>query len=245
MRERNWTSPSSSNHSCLSSLNRACPTSSMSVSIQRIRANIDISHLVRHRQPEGSRPADRQSHSRSSQRLRRQSPRRPSSKRGVVKFAPTSRPSKNSPSTAPSPSSSHHRPDSAKIEWVEEAYRATDKPHAAGWPTFLRRFPTAVDSKRRLVESAKRSKVFLNLANLLDLGLDQTMESPVEVAARDQQLASDGFEGVQLVDEVPLAANSPLPHCGLDRINLPQEADPIAASTARGDIYHRACRLGN
>ena len=80
-------------------------------------------------------------------------------------------------------------------------------------------------------------KVFLNLANLLDLRPDSKWKAPLEGPARDQQLASDGFEGVQLVEEVPLAANSPLPHCGLDRINRPEEADSIAAKhAARGDL---------
>jgi hypothetical protein len=80
-------------------------------------------------------------------------------------------------------------------------------------------------------------KVFLNLANLLDLHPNSVWKAPLEGVARDQQLARDGFEGVQIVDEVPLADGSPLPHCGLDRINIPEEADSIAAKhAARGDM---------
>ncbi|MGN6370510.1 MAG: hypothetical protein ACTHN5_19820 [Phycisphaerae bacterium] len=80
-------------------------------------------------------------------------------------------------------------------------------------------------------------KVFLNLANLLDLPAHSAWKAPLAGVSRDQQLARDGFEGVQLVDEVPLAEDSPLPHCGLDRINRPEESDGVAAKhAARGDI---------
>ncbi len=74
-------------------------------------------------------------------------------------------------------------------------------------------------------------RVYLNLDNLT--GLPPTSIWPgLSGVARDQRLRQDGFEGVQLTAEPPVA-NSPLPYCGLDRINEPAEADGIAAQHAR------------
>lgn len=86
--------------------------------------------------------------------------------------------------------------------------------------------------------NAPRLRVYLNLDNLVDLRADSVF--PIELAAdaraRDTRLASDGFEGVQLTTDAPLAPGSSLPHCGLDRVNTPAEADPIAQKhAARGD----------
>jgi hypothetical protein len=54
---------------------------------------------------------------------------------------------------------------------------------------------------------------------------------------RDERLAADGFEGVQLTTDAPPAPGSFLPHCGLGRINEPADADPLAARRAdRGDL---------
>jgi hypothetical protein len=78
-------------------------------------------------------------------------------------------------------------------------------------------------------------RVYLNLGNLTDLPADSLWPG-LEGLPRMQRLAADGFEGVQLVDDGPPVAGSPLPHCGLDRINLPAEADGVAAKhAARGD----------
>lgn len=84
-------------------------------------------------------------------------------------------------------------------------------------------------------------RVFLNLDNLVDLCPDSVFPSsllaPGSAAARDARLAADGFEGVQVTHQDPaLEPGSTLPHCGLDRINTPAEADAIfTRHAARGD----------
>jgi hypothetical protein len=79
-------------------------------------------------------------------------------------------------------------------------------------------------------------RVYLNLDNLVDLPADSLWPG-LEGLARMERLATDGFEGVQLTDDGPPLAASPLPHCGLNRINTPGEADAIAARHAsRGDV---------
>ncbi len=83
---------------------------------------------------------------------------------------------------------------------------------------------------------APKLQVFLNLDNLADLRAD-TIWPGLQGLARLQRLAADGFEGVQITDDSEPVAGSPLPHCGLDRINRPAEADAIAAKhAARGDL---------
>ncbi len=78
--------------------------------------------------------------------------------------------------------------------------------------------------------------IYLNLDNLVDLRPD-TIWPGLEGFARMERLAADGFEGVQITDDSPPVPGSPIPHCGLDRINLPEEADAIAARHAeRGDL---------
>jgi hypothetical protein len=85
-------------------------------------------------------------------------------------------------------------------------------------------------------------RVFLNLDNLVDLRPDSIFPSNLlaasreAVAARDARLAADGFEGVQITHNDPLPVGSTLPHCGLDRINTPAEADAVfALHAARRD----------
>lgn len=78
-------------------------------------------------------------------------------------------------------------------------------------------------------------RVFLNLDNLVDLRPDSLFPSALlsSAAARDARLAADGFEGVQVTHQGPeLEPGSTLPHCGLDRINTPAEADAIFARHA-------------
>lgn len=78
-------------------------------------------------------------------------------------------------------------------------------------------------------------RVYLNLDNLVDLRAD-TVWPGLHGLARMERLAADGFEGVQITDDSSPLAGSPIPHCGLDRINRPEEADAIAAKhAARGD----------
>jgi hypothetical protein len=82
--------------------------------------------------------------------------------------------------------------------------------------------------------AAPNLRVYLNLDNLVDLRAD-TVWPGLEGLPRYQRLKDDGFEGVQLTVDAPLAA-APLPYCGLDRINTSSEADTIAARHAdRGD----------
>ena len=79
-------------------------------------------------------------------------------------------------------------------------------------------------------EAAPSLRVYLNLDNLVDLRAD-TVWPGLEGLPRYQRLKDDGFEGVQLTIDSPLAGAT-LPHCGLDRINAPAEADTIAARHA-------------
>jgi hypothetical protein len=82
---------------------------------------------------------------------------------------------------------------------------------------------------------APRLCVYLNLDNLADLRPGSRWQGGSGLAGL-QRLAADGFEGVQIADAGPSVAGSPMPHCGLDRINTPAEADSIAARhAARGD----------
>src|ERR1700677_292654 len=78
-------------------------------------------------------------------------------------------------------------------------------------------------------------RIYLNLGTLVDLRQDSIWPG-LDGPERDQRLAADGFEGVQLITDALPASGLPLPYCGLDRINTPAEADPIAAKHAgRGD----------
>ncbi len=78
-------------------------------------------------------------------------------------------------------------------------------------------------------------RVYLNLDNLVDLRPDSRWRG-WEGREQDEHLFADGFEGVQLTNNEPPSADGFLPHCGLDRINTPAEADSIAARhAARGD----------
>ena len=83
-------------------------------------------------------------------------------------------------------------------------------------------------------------RIFLNLDNLADLRADSifpaALLAPGASAARDARLIADGFEGVQLTHDEPVA-DTTLPHCGLGRINLPAEADALVARrVARRDL---------
>jgi len=82
---------------------------------------------------------------------------------------------------------------------------------------------------------APKLRVFLNLDNLVGLRQgSQWKETKKERIL--EQLAADGFEGVQLTQDGSLAPGA-LPHCGLGRINQPQEALSLAEKHAtRGDL---------
>ena len=80
-----------------------------------------------------------------------------------------------------------------------------------------------------------RLETYLNLDNLTDLRADSLWPG-LEGLPRYQRLMADGFSGVQLTNDDPPPAGMTMPYCGLDRINTPSEADPIAAKhAARGD----------
>ncbi|MCX6970921.1 MAG: hypothetical protein NTV93_12345 [Verrucomicrobia bacterium] len=83
---------------------------------------------------------------------------------------------------------------------------------------------------------APKLRVYLNLYNLEALSADSVFPSPLAGLERFDQLAADGFEGVQLTDDGPVPSGLRLSHCGLDRINLPVEADAIASKhVSRGN----------
>lgn len=78
-------------------------------------------------------------------------------------------------------------------------------------------------------------RVYLNLDHLNDLPPDSSWPGH-DGLARHTKLAEDGFEGVQLTTPDAPPEGTPLPYCGLDRINQPEEADGIFAShVERGD----------
>jgi hypothetical protein len=82
---------------------------------------------------------------------------------------------------------------------------------------------------------APKIRVYLNLDNLLDLR-DGSKGPPIDAPDLDARLAADGFEGVQFTTDAPAPAGFKLPYCGLDRINIPTEADSIVAKHLdRGD----------
>src|ERR1035437_7904419 len=81
---------------------------------------------------------------------------------------------------------------------------------------------------------APKLRVYLNLDNLVDLRAD-TIWPGLEGNERMVRLRADGFDGVQVTSGEPPSANA-MPFCGLDRINSPPEALPIATRHAdRGD----------
>ncbi len=81
---------------------------------------------------------------------------------------------------------------------------------------------------------APKLRVYLNLDNLADLRPD-TVWPGLEGNERLARLRADGFDGVQVTSGEPPSA-SIMSFCGLDRINTPGEALPIATKHAkRGD----------
>ncbi len=79
-------------------------------------------------------------------------------------------------------------------------------------------------------------RVYMNLDSLADLRGDSEWEGH-QGAACYRKLLDDGFDGVQLTTDALPLAYAALPHCGLDRINTPAEADAIVAKHAlRGDV---------
>ena len=85
-------------------------------------------------------------------------------------------------------------------------------------------------------DAEPKLRVYLNLDNLVELRAGSAWPGH-EGLPRYQQLLADGFEGVQLTTADPPVEGASLPHCGLDRINTPAEADVVAARhAARGDL---------
>lgn len=82
---------------------------------------------------------------------------------------------------------------------------------------------------------APKLRVFLNLDNLVDLPGDSIWAGGGNGQVLEQ-LAADGFEGVQLTNDGH-PPRGPLAYCGLGRINQPGEALPLAEKhAARGDL---------
>ncbi len=81
---------------------------------------------------------------------------------------------------------------------------------------------------------APKLRVYLNLDNLSDLRADSRWPG-LEGNEGMARLRADGFDGVQVTGGEPPSAGV-MPFCGLDRINTPAEALPIATQHAdRGD----------
>lgn len=79
-------------------------------------------------------------------------------------------------------------------------------------------------------------RVFLNLDTLKDLPSDSRWPG-LEGRLAFEQLARDGYEGIQLTTDTPIMPSVALPYCGLDRINTPSEANTIAQKhVERGDL---------
>jgi len=82
---------------------------------------------------------------------------------------------------------------------------------------------------------APKLRVYLNLDNLLDLRPGSIWPG-LDGLPRYLRLIADGFEGVQLTNDDPPLAAAPLPHCGLDRVSTPADANVVAAKhVERGD----------
>lgn len=79
-------------------------------------------------------------------------------------------------------------------------------------------------------------QVFLNLDTLVELRSDSAWPGSV-TPAQFRLLAADGFEGVQLTNDSAAPVDAPLRYCGLGRVNIPSEADGVAARhSERGDL---------
>ncbi len=82
---------------------------------------------------------------------------------------------------------------------------------------------------------APKLSVYLNLDTLVNLRSDSAWPGLNGLPCY-RLLSADGFEGVQLTNESSALPDAPIPHCGLDRVNTPAEADGITARhAARGD----------
>jgi len=80
---------------------------------------------------------------------------------------------------------------------------------------------------------APKLRIYLNLDNLTDLRADSVWPG-LKGTDRDERLLADGFEGIQLTTDDAYLGR--LPYTGLDRINVPGDADPILEKHAeRGD----------
>ena len=85
-------------------------------------------------------------------------------------------------------------------------------------------------------QDAPKLRVYLNTDNLTALP-EHSIWPGLTGEAALRRLARDGFEGVQLGEsDAIIASSESLPFCGLDRINTPEEAQPIfARHAARGN----------
>ena len=69
-------------------------------------------------------------------------------------------------------------------------------------------------------------EVYLNLGTLKDLP-QNSICGPLSSEERMERLTQDGFQGVQVEHAEPLSFEAALPHCGLNRVSQPGEADEV------------------
>jgi hypothetical protein len=96
----------------------------------------------------------------------------------------------------------------------------------------MHRFPYVNDG----TDAEPRLALFLNLDTLVELRPGSIWPGHVGLQ-RDLKLAGDGFEGVQLTTPCSTPSDTTLPHCGHGRVNVPEDANCLAATHAdRGDL---------
>lgn len=79
-------------------------------------------------------------------------------------------------------------------------------------------------------------QLFLNLDTLINLPANSLWLQTGCEPSRDR-IRRDGFMGIQVTDNEIVLSGEDIPHCGLNRINNPEEADSIVAAHAtRGDL---------
>lgn len=78
-------------------------------------------------------------------------------------------------------------------------------------------------------QDAPKLRVYLNTGNLSDLP-DDSIWPKLSGEAAIRRLKEDGFEGIQFdSEELSISPSASIPYCGLDRINKPEEAEPVFA----------------
>ncbi len=85
-------------------------------------------------------------------------------------------------------------------------------------------------------EDPPKLRIYLNLGSLAGLPAHSSWPG-LDGLECLKRLEADGFEGVQLTTDAAMIAASPLPHCGVDKIDVGADADPIVKKHVdRGDV---------